>query len=188
MNMAFGLSARIPIDCVKSKFHLQLREFEFIEALARCAEKLSLYPYGLPESQELRFNLSRRLVMPLYFKLESIFHFLAEQVSEKRRAKMDLPGEPLFSHLLEQKIDRRLSSLMQFDTEMVYEKNDKGQLIKLERLPASVNLSVLLHRVCEGACLKANDACNGIDSGDDSSSSSSKESNASEDDIHNGDG
>lgn len=91
LGLAFNLSTTLhAIDTYNTEKSecLTLSFFEFVEAVARAAEKLALLPVGISkESAEAEsWLISKRLTLPLCLKLEALFaHFMVSDLDKKMR-------------------------------------------------------------------------------------------------------
>eukprot|EP00828_Plagiopyla_frontata_P027668 TRINITY_DN3590_c0_g1_i1.p2 TRINITY_DN3590_c0_g1~~TRINITY_DN3590_c0_g1_i1.p2 ORF type:complete len:182 (-),score=39.63 TRINITY_DN3590_c0_g1_i1:124-669(-) len=53
--------------------------YEFVEALARIAEKLAFGPIGITEEEKKLWPLMKRITLPLQIKLEGLIKYLLQQ-------------------------------------------------------------------------------------------------------------
>jgi hypothetical protein len=69
--LAFLLSMMTQVDELTKARHYQMSYYEFLEGLARIAEKASLIPF-ISNQPQVQLPLEERRLQPLHYKLEGL--------------------------------------------------------------------------------------------------------------------
>jgi hypothetical protein len=80
LQVIFTLSAMTQLDQLNYDRHMRLSQVEFIEALARLADKIS--PLG-SEEDPVMYSAQDRMKLPLPTKLENMISMLMEKINDE---------------------------------------------------------------------------------------------------------
>ncbi|CAK90105.1 unnamed protein product (macronuclear) [Paramecium tetraurelia] len=100
VNLAFNLSTLTQIDELESDRLFQMQWIEFMEAIARIADKYSPIAIGKKEEKEWTYEL--RSQQPLYYKLEAFMvHLINTLVDEETKKNWKQPTISMFDEVEE---------------------------------------------------------------------------------------
>jgi hypothetical protein len=132
INFCFNLSTMTQIDELTSERIYQMYFVEFLEALARVADDVSLPPLGM--SPDL--PLDERKSQPLHLKLEAVIVCLMEKCIDKfTRDTYSIPTVSIFHPDFEEKYVVKKKSLQKL-------KVDQMNQIALELYQENININV----------------------------------------------
>ncbi|CAD8076826.1 unnamed protein product [Paramecium sonneborni] len=95
VNLAFCLSMLTQVDELESDRLFQMQWIEFMEALARIADKYS--PIGIGKQNDKEWTYEQRFSQPLYYKLEAFMvHLIHTSVDEETKKNWKIPTVSMF--------------------------------------------------------------------------------------------
>ncbi len=96
VNLAFNSSTMTEVDEITKTKHLELSFIEFIEAISRISEIVSIPPYGF-ENEDI-WTAERTKQLPLHVQIESLCILMFKTIASKQLTQEEfvLPDESLF--------------------------------------------------------------------------------------------
>lgn len=86
---------RTQVNEISVQRHIQMHYYEFIEGLARAAEKISLIPLTEFKKEVPKMTLEERRIQPLEIKLEGLLIWIYYRLAEKMKRVLDSNDEDL---------------------------------------------------------------------------------------------
>lgn len=153
LNIAFRLSVSYHVDDLESEINrnLYLNFSEFIEAIARCAEKSGLVPYGERDT-DMKWTVKLRSVLPLHVKIEALLMLFLKKVCGEKFEKsyqQNIKKSEFPDDINKVFLAQMRGSAMDFDKDLNFNKGKKpeNRTFMKNNLQKAINIAILMNKV-----------------------------------------